>query len=272
MIKYKICLMCALVMSTMTNAEFNIENNSNQSAYIKLGYRNILNSYFIYVNNDKNVNLKKNTVYIPYEDVSILLQPVRSNNNKIKGNDYYFFNYEALIKIENTTYKLPFIISDVSAIGASVLFNDNNISIFSIESYVNPVSNNNSKKFKSDIYILNKKNLGLYNPIFLSLNKKLENLNEVSMEFSKLVSVKYNKNEKSYQIVYQLQNALEDFSSTGKVVYEKSPIEYSFVLISDQKKPFLIKNFFGKRKGSKKNITNNDSDGMYFYYLNENKI
>ena len=71
--------------------------------------------------------------------------------------DYYFLNYETFIQLDGIEYKLPFIISDVSAIGSSVLFNDSNMVIFSIESYVNPVSNNNLKKFKSDVYILNKK-------------------------------------------------------------------------------------------------------------------
>lgn len=43
---------------------------------------------------------------------------------------------------------------------------------------------------------------------------------------------------KKYNIVYEINNASEDFSSTGKVVYEKAPIEYSFILIPDQKNYF----------------------------------
>ena len=61
-----------LAFSTIANAEFNIENNKNQPNYIKLGYRNVLNSGFIYTDNDKNFKLKKNTVNVPYEDISIL--------------------------------------------------------------------------------------------------------------------------------------------------------------------------------------------------------
>lgn len=268
--KYKLCLIGMLAFSTIANAEFNIENNINQPNYIKLGYRNVLNSGFIYTDNDKNFKLKKNTVNVPYENISILLKPLLRNDNRIKGNDYYFLNYEPFIQLDGIEYKLPFIISDVSAIGSSVLFNDSNMVIFSIESYASPVSNNNSKKFKSDVYILNKKNLGLYSPFFLSLNSKLKNFNEVSMDFSKLGSVKYNKNKKTYQILYELQKASEDFSSTGRVVYEKSPIEYSFILIPDQKEPFSIKNFVVKKKGTNKIISNDDGGGMYSYFLKGN--
>ena len=268
--KYKLCLIGMLAFSTIANAEFNIENNINQPNYIKLGYRNVLNSGFIYTDNDKNFKLKKNTVNVPYEDILILLKPLLRNDNRIKGNDYYFLNYETFIQLDGIEYKLPFIISDVSAIGSSVLFNDSNMVIFSIESYASPVSNNNSKKFKSDVYILNKKNLGLYSPFFLSLNSKLKNFNEVSMDFSKLGSVKYNKNKKTYQILYELQKASEDFSSTGRVVYEKSPIEYSFILIPDQKEPFSIKNFVEKKKGTNKIISNDDGGGMYSYFLKGN--
>ena len=46
--KYKLCLIGMLAFSTIANAEFNIENNINQPNYIKLGYRNVLNSGFIY--------------------------------------------------------------------------------------------------------------------------------------------------------------------------------------------------------------------------------
>lgn len=268
--KYKLCLIGMLAFSAIANAEFNIENNVNQPTHIKLGYRNVLNSGFIYTDNDKSFKLKKNTVNVPYEDILILLKPLLKNDNKIKGKDYYFLNYEPFIQLGGREYKFPFIVSDVSAIGSSVLFNDSNIVIFSIESYVNPVSNNNSKKFKSDVYILNKKNLGLYSPLFLSLNSKLKNFNEVSMEFSKLGSVKYNKNKKTYQILYELQKASEDFSSTGRVVYEKSPIEYSFILIPDQKEPFLINNFVEKKKGTNNIVSNDDGGGMYSYFLKGN--
>lgn len=75
-----------------------------------------------------------------------------NNNNEIKGKDYYFINYQPKILLGKIQYKLPFVISDVGAIGTSIIYNDNNISIFSIESYANPVSNNNSKNLKV-IYI-----------------------------------------------------------------------------------------------------------------------
>lgn len=58
------------------------------------------------------------------------------------------------------------------------------------------------------------------------------------MKFTKLSSIKYNKNDKSYQIVYDFQELTEDFTSTGKVNYEKFPIQYSFSLILDKNKPF----------------------------------
>lgn len=267
MMKYTWCLISLLAFSTGANAEFNIENNKNQPTYIKIGYRNVLNSSFIYPDSDKNINLKKNIVNIPYEDVLIVFQPLLKNDNKIKGMDYYFLDYECFVQFGGVKYKLPFIISDVAAVGASMLFNDDNIIIFSVESYTNPVSNNNSKKFKSDVYVMNKKNSGLYAPSFLSLNKKLNNFNDASMEFSRFISAKYDKNEKKYNILYEINNALEDFSSTGRVVYEKAPIEYSFILIPDKKKPFLIKKFSEKKKGSNNVISNDDRGGMYSSFL-----
>lgn len=71
-----------------------------------------------------------------------------NNNNEIKGKNYYFISYQPKILLGESQYKLPFVISDVGAIGTSIIYNDNNISIFSIESYTNPVSNNNSKNLK----------------------------------------------------------------------------------------------------------------------------
>ena len=114
---------------------------------------------------------------------------------------------------------------------------------------------------------MNKSNLGLYVPSFLTLNKKIQKLNDVPMDFSKLVSIEYNKKQKSYHIVYEIQKALEDFSSTGRVVYEKNPIEYSLILIPDQKKPFLIKNFVEKKKEFNKIISDDSGGGMYSYFL-----
>ncbi|ENW07218.1 hypothetical protein F933_01686 [Acinetobacter beijerinckii CIP 110307] len=95
--KYTCILIGLLVFLTRANAEFNIENNKNQPTYIKLGYRNILNSSFIYPDSDKNANLKRNTVNIPYEDDLIVFQPLLKNDNKIKGMDYYFLNYECFV-------------------------------------------------------------------------------------------------------------------------------------------------------------------------------
>ncbi|MDH1915784.1 MULTISPECIES: hypothetical protein [Acinetobacter] len=267
MIKYKLCLALILGVSTVANAEFNIENNPNQPVYIKLGYQNVLNSSFIYTDVSKNVDLKKNIVTVPYGEVTVLLNPVLNNNNEIKGKDYYFINYQPKILLGKNQYKLPFIISDVGAIGTSIIYNDNNIAIFSIESYANPVSNNNSKKFKSDIYIFNKKNLGIYNPSFLSINVKLKSLNDASMKFTKLSSIKYNKNDKSYQVVYDFQKVTEDFTSTGKVNYENFPIQYSFSLIPDKNKPFLIKDIIEKRKGDKKIVSKIENNDMYSYFL-----
>ena len=71
------------------------------------------------------------------------------------------------------------------------------------------------------------------------------------MKFTKLSSIKYNKNDKSYQIVYDFQKLTEDFTSTGKVNYERFPIQYTFSLISDKSKLFLIKDIVEKRKGEK---------------------
>ncbi|MEQ0940966.1 hypothetical protein ABLT77_18845, partial [Acinetobacter pittii] len=118
-----------------------------------------------------------------------------------------------------------------------------------------------------DIYIFNKKNLGIYNPSFLSINVKLKSLNDASMNFTKLSSIKYNKNDKSYQVVYDFQKVTEDFTSTGKVNYEKFPIQYSFSLIPDKNKPFLIKDIIEKRKGDKNIISKIENNDMYSYFL-----
>ncbi|CAM0566156.1 Uncharacterised protein [Acinetobacter baumannii] len=153
---FKFFLIGILAWENAAYAEFNIENNQDQPVNIKLGYQSVLNSSFIYTDVSKNVDLKK-IVTVPYGEVTVLLNPVLNNNNEIKGKDYYFISYQPKILSGESQYRLPFVISDVGAIGTSIIYNDNNISIFSIESYTNPVSNNDSKKIKSDIYIFNKK-------------------------------------------------------------------------------------------------------------------
>lgn len=264
---FKFFLIGILAWANAANAEFNIETNQNQPVNIKLGYQRVLNSSFIYTDVSKNVDLKKNIVTVPYGEVTLLLNPVLNNNNEIKGKDYYFISYQPKILLGESQYRLPFVISDVGAIGTSIIYNDNNISIFTIESYTNPVSNNNSKKFKSDIYVFNKKSLGIYNPSFLSINVKLRSLNDASMKFTELSSIKYNKNDKSYQIVYDFQEVTENFTSTGKVNYEKFPIQYSFSLIPDKNKPFLIKDIVEKRKGDKNIVSKIENNDMYSYFL-----
>lgn len=87
------------------------------------------------------------------------------------------------------------------------------------------------------------------------------------MKFTKLSSIKYNKNDKSYQIVYDFQEVTEDFTSTGKVNYEKFPIQYSFCLIPDKNKPFLIKDIIEKRKGDKNIVSKIENNDMYSYFL-----
>lgn len=256
-----------LIINSQVKAEYNLVENEDRPTFIEQGYRNILNSYFTYTSIDKKNYQNKNTVKLPHQDISILLNPLLSNNNKIKGESYYFINYQPYFSIKGSSYKLPFIISDVSAIGTSMIFDDSNISIFSIESYVNPVSSNDSKEFKSNIYIVNKKNLGLYNPAFLTIDSQVKNVYEIPRKFSKLASIKYNKNQSMYTIVYEIQQPKENFSSTGKLVYEKTPIEYSFALVLDKKKPFLIKNFVERVKGSNKVTSRNDSGGQYSYFI-----
>ncbi|MDC4660225.1 hypothetical protein OHV69_17345, partial [Acinetobacter baumannii] len=109
--------------------------------------------------------------------------------------------------------------------------------------------------------------IGIYNPSFLSINVKLRSLNDASMKFTKLSSIKYNKKDKSYQIVYDFQKLTEDFASTGKVNYEKFPIQYSFSLIPDKNKPFLIKEIVEKRKGEKNIVSKIENNDMYLYFL-----
>jgi hypothetical protein len=49
-------------------------------------------------------------------------------------------------------------------------------------------------------------------------------------------------------VVYDFQKVTEDFTSTGKVNYENFPIQYSFSLIPDKNKPFLIKDIIEKER------------------------
>ncbi len=87
------------------------------------------------------------------------------------------------------------------------------------------------------------------------------------MRFTKLSSIKYNKNDRSYQVVYNFQKVTEDFTSTGKVNYENFPIQYSFSLIPDKNKPFLFKDFIEKRTGDKRIVSNIENIDMYSYFL-----
>ncbi|EPJ5901034.1 hypothetical protein KE003_004034, partial [Acinetobacter baumannii] len=87
----------------------------------------------MYTDVSKNVDLKKNIITVPYGEVTVLLNLVLNNNNEIKGKNYYFISYQPTILLGESQYKLPFFISDVGAIGTSIIYNDNNISIFSIE-------------------------------------------------------------------------------------------------------------------------------------------
>lgn len=87
------------------------------------------------------------------------------------------------------------------------------------------------------------------------------------MKFTKLSSIKYNKNDKSYQIVYDFQKLTEVFTSTGKVNYERFPIQYTFSLISDKSKLFLIKDIVEKRKGEKNIVSKIENNNMYSFFL-----
>ncbi|TEU26861.1 hypothetical protein [Alkanindiges illinoisensis] len=266
MIKCNLLMICALTIPTLTHGEFNIVDNTGRPAYINAGYRNA-HGYLICCGNDKNTDLKQKTLNLPDKDISILLSPSLHNNNPLKGKDYYFLNYDIFYILNGIRYKMPFTIPDARAIGTSIIYNDANISIFTLERYQNPVSNNNSKEFSSKVYIINKKNIGVYEPIFLYLNTTLESISDISLKFSKLDSVKYDKAKNAYSIVFEIQNAPEDFTTTGRVVYEKSPVQHSFTLIPAQNKPFIIKNYIEKRKDSKKIISTDDLYGLEYYFL-----
>ncbi|CAA0216292.1 hypothetical protein APC04_04435 [Acinetobacter baumannii] len=56
---FKFFLIGMLAWTDAANADFNIENNQEQSVNVKLGYRSVLNSSFIYTDVSKNVDLKK---------------------------------------------------------------------------------------------------------------------------------------------------------------------------------------------------------------------
>ncbi|NHB59323.1 hypothetical protein G9F32_15090 [Acinetobacter sp. 194] len=258
-------------LSPLSWAEFNIVNNDDRPVYIDQGYRNVLNSFFLFVNNDSEDYLRKNKFSFPYENFTLKFKPSVLNNNKIKGDKYYFTNYEVIVSLKNKDYKLPLVIADVDTIGSSIIYNDEKISIFSIESYSNPVSNNRTKNFKSEIYIVNKLNFGFYNPIFLSLSTDLKNSNEIPLKFSRLKSIHYEKNNQSYKIVYEVQKALEDFSVTGKVLYQKKPLIYSFNLKLDKKEPFIVSNFVEKSEGTHKVIKSNGYEQMYMDFLSKTK-
>ncbi|WP_151789900.1 hypothetical protein, partial [Acinetobacter seifertii] len=63
------------------------------------------------------------------------------------------------------------------------------------------------------------------------------------------------------------QELTEDFTSTGKVNYEKFPIQYSFSLIHDKNKPFLIKDIVETKKGERNIFSKIENNDMYSYFL-----
>lgn len=127
-----------------------------------------------------------------------------NNNNEIKGKDYYFISYQ------------PKILSGKVSIGFLLLFQmlEQLVLVLFIMIIIFPFFQLKViqilcpimiQKIKSDIYIFNKKFRNIQS-IILSINVKLRSLNDASMKFTKLSSIKYNKNDKSYQIVYDFQN------------------------------------------------------------------
>ncbi len=56
---FKFFIISILAWANAANAEFNIENNQDQPVNVKLGYRSVLNSSFIYTDVSKNIDLKK---------------------------------------------------------------------------------------------------------------------------------------------------------------------------------------------------------------------
>ena len=92
--------MLLLIINIQVKAEYNLMNNRDRPTFIEQGYRNVLNSSFLYVDNEKSNYLSKNTANIPYKIFLISLQPTLNNNNKIKGESYYFTNYEFFVSIK----------------------------------------------------------------------------------------------------------------------------------------------------------------------------
>ena len=92
--------MLLLIINIQVKAEYNLMNNRDRPTFIEQGYRNVLNSSFLYVDNEKSNYLSKNTANIPYKNFLISLQPTLNNNNKIKGESYYFTNYEFFVSIK----------------------------------------------------------------------------------------------------------------------------------------------------------------------------
>jgi len=263
--------MVLFLAAFQVNAEFNLENNADRPSYIQQGYRNVLNSLFLYTHNDKYASLNQYGFNIPSHYIGLGAEARVNNENKLKGLDYYYLNYFPYVVVDGRKINLPFIILDVSALGGSIIYNDERISIFSIESYTNPVSNNDYKKFKSEVFIIDRNFYGVYNPSFLTVRMRLNTVHDVPNEFSRLVSINYNKVKETYKIQYELQRLPLDFDAGGTVLYEKNPIIYSFdlKLSKDRSKhPFFIEKFVEKRKNNKEVISNDFNGGQFYYYLN----
>lgn len=265
-----------LFITNFCQAEFNLADQEGRPNYIEYGYRNVLNSFFQRIPLDSNnINLKDYEFSIYTFDknkknrVDLQLKPTLKITKELKDKGYYSVNFNPYIELNNTKFSLPLILQNNQALGGSFIYNDSNISIFSLEyiNYPNPSSSNKLLSFRSSVFILNKKNIGVYTPVFLDVNERIKDGNLVN-KFSKFNSIKYNKVTGSYTVEFEIHKY--PINEKGEVGYEKKPTFFNFIIkptFNKNQNPFIIKNFIEKNKDSEKISTDNYNQ-LNQYYLN----
>lgn len=164
---------------------------------------------------------------------------------------------------------------NIDGLGSSIIYNDKNISIFTLERYKNTISNRSKlTRFYGNTYILNKKNIGIYEPISLDMILSFDNGMDVVNKFTKLEKVNYDKLKNEYTIVFSIQEIGK--YETNIIAYNKNPITYIYVIEprgikNERQHPFILKDFYEKRKNNSRILSRDSAYGLNWYYLEESK-
>lgn len=272
-IKYTIFAL--LTISNSINAEFNLIQVDENPNFLEIGYRNTLRGKYVNIITGENYNASFNNFKVQKNDYNLSFYAIQKNDNKLKGSDYYYIEYKPEFLFKGKKYNLRKSFIDLSGLGSSIIYDDKNILIFTFEMYSNPVAKkSNIVNFLGNTYILNKENMGVYEPISLDIDLILKDGIGIVNKFTKLEKVSYNKVKDEYTIVFSIQN----LSNLGvnKILYNKNPITYTYVLSARKTKdnnihPFILKKFYEKRKNDSKILSKDNAYGLNWYYLEEDK-